>query len=128
VNWTPWLRAQLIARALAEAPREACGLVTQGKGGKIALWAAENVSEDPEHSFLIAPPTQFELLRESAKREEELVAIYHSHPNQGAAPSATDRELARLWPGLIWLIVGLNGAIESGDAEPDFFVGVLYRP
>jgi proteasome lid subunit RPN8/RPN11 len=38
----------------------------------------------------------------------ELGAIYHSHTRTEPYPSQTDRNFARLWPGLEWVIVGLR--------------------
>ncbi len=34
-------------------------------------------------------------------------AIFHSHPNSEASPSQTDINLARDWPGAIWVICSL---------------------
>ena len=38
---------------------------------------------------------------------EELVAIYHSHPNSPAEPSQTDINLAEGWPDTVWIICSL---------------------
>ncbi len=132
IEWTNWLREELARRALADVPHEACGLISGGATtvlGRVPglhLWGAENAAESPTNSFLIAPTSQLAIVTQIAERKERLLGVYHSHPNQGAAPSDTDRELARLWPGLTWLIVGLDGARESIDVdELDYFAGVL---
>lgn len=136
IEWTSWLRAELAERARREAPLEACGLITEavpteeGVRGRLHLWEAENGSETPETAFLIAPASQLAIVEEFTKRGERLVATYHSHPRQGAAPSPSDEELARLWPGLTWLIVGLNGVGQDTPypeewGEVDYFAGIL---
>jgi proteasome lid subunit RPN8/RPN11 len=47
------------------------------------------------------------------ERGEELFAIFHSHPQAPAEPSATDLELAA-YPDALYLIVSLNtkGVLE----------------
>ena len=37
----------------------------------------------------------------------ELGAIYHSHTRTEPRPSQTDINFAKLWPGVLWIIVGL---------------------
>ena len=44
--------------------------------------------------------------RELPARDAEIVAIYHSHPESPAYPSATDVELA-FWPDAVFLICSL---------------------
>ena len=36
-------------------------------------------------------------------------AIYHSHTRTEPRPSQTDINFAKLWPGVLWIIVGLAG-------------------
>ena len=38
----------------------------------------------------------------------ELGAIYHSHTRTEPRPSQTDINFAKLWPGVLWIIVGLE--------------------
>ena len=44
--------------------------------------------------------------RELPAHDEEIVAIYHSHPASPAFPSATDLDLA-FWPEAVYLICSL---------------------
>lgn len=111
ITLTPWLEAELERRAAAEAPEECCGLIGS-KDGKIGCWAAENAAEDPLHSFMIGPATQFYLLREMKRRGEELAGVYHSHPHSGPEPSQRDREVAAVLSAfaadLTWVIIGFR--------------------
>ena len=47
------------------------------------------------------------------EQQEELFAIYHSHPTAPAEPSATDLEMAN-YPDALYLIISLNtkGVLE----------------
>lgn len=107
ITLTPWLRAELIRRADAEAPQECCGLISQPGflSRRFALWGAENVAENPESNFEIAADNQLELLREIGRQGETLVGIYHSHSGT-PDPSQGDFDTAMRWPGLIWVIIG----------------------
>jgi proteasome lid subunit RPN8/RPN11 len=126
IELTKWLRAELVRRAEQEAPQEACGLISYAppaRGlpeGGIALWAAENVAAEPEHSFTIAPDNLLAILAQIEQRGESLLANYHSHPSGIAAPSPDDVANAAMWPGLTWVIVA-----HDGEAEPSFWIGTL---
>ncbi len=114
IKLSEWLKDELEARAVREAPAEACGLISRtplddrAHPGRIHLWDALNASENPESSFMIAPRSQFDILHQIELLGHELIGIYHSHPRSGPAPSATDKTLAALWPSLDWVIVGFD--------------------
>lgn len=91
------------------------------------FWPAENAASEPSTSFAIDPDEQRELLERISARSEEIVALFHSHPNSGPEPSLRDRAMAENWPGLIWVIAGLR-QLPDGGIVPAWFAGVLYRP
>lgn len=122
IAFPPWLIEEAIKRALCEAPHEACGLISAGQDG-IHLHAAGNVARDPRHGFTIDPRDHFDIAGTIVKMRRELVGLYHSHPHSGPEPSPTDYEMAKLWPGLTWLIIGLHGQLESSVAT--HWAGVL---
>ena len=63
-------------------------------------------------AYEAAPEDLFAAQRAMREREEELLAIYHSHPRSSdPQPSATDVRLA-YYPSAVYLIVGL------GSEEP----------
>lgn len=111
-----WLHDELIRRARAESPREACGLIGR-RGTDLYLYSAENAAESPTDSFVIGPKEQLALLRAIEDEGQELVAIWHSHAHSGPNPSERDRFIARAWPGLAWVIVGLVPI-------PDIWIGL----
>jgi proteasome lid subunit RPN8/RPN11 len=101
-------KAIVVARAVEEAPEECCGLISQSDAG-LSFWPAENSSPDPLAGFEIAPGDLLAILRQIEGREQALVGVYHSHPLGGTDLSPTDVEIAKLWPGLTWVIVSLAG-------------------
>ena len=60
--------------------------------------------------FQIDSRDQIRITNEIEARGEEIGAIFHSHPNSEAQPSQTDVNLARWWPGVLWVICSLAGA------------------
>jgi proteasome lid subunit RPN8/RPN11 len=67
---------------------------------------ARNEFESPMR-FQIDSRDQIRITNEIEGRGDEIGAIFHSHPNSEAAPSQTDVNLARWWPGLLWVICSL---------------------
>ena len=63
--------------ALEHAPREACGVVVDGR-----YWPCRNIAEDPEQDFVIDPRDYA-----VAALYGTVEAIVHSHPMGGAASS-----------------------------------------
>jgi [CysO sulfur-carrier protein]-S-L-cysteine hydrolase len=98
----------LVAHARNEAPNECCGIVGSVNGRATSFYPARNRFESPMR-FEIHPEDLFEIYESTERRGEES-AVYHSHPNTEAYPSQTDVNLARWWPGALWLICSLAGA------------------
>ena len=71
-------RPEAEAHALEQAPREACGVVVNGK-----YWRCRNIAEDPEQDFVIEPRDYA-----VAAMYGRVEAIVHSHPMGGSASPA----------------------------------------
>ena len=101
----------LIAHALQEAPNECCGVVAVEPGvpaRAARVYRAVNTAASP----LRFEVDGHELLRTIERIELdgcELGAIYHSHTRSEPYPSQTDINFAANWPGVGWIIVGLDG-------------------
>lgn len=111
IELTDELRAELIRHAQREAPREACGLISTPLrlNPRPRFWRAENVAEEAETSFTIAPAAQIAILTSIWDAGEEVVAVFHSHPRSGPEPSQRDRAIAASHTeSLTWVIVGLG--------------------
>jgi len=100
------MRDEIIAHAKRDAPRECCGIIAGRDGAPTRLHETRNIAEG--NRFYEIDPRQlidleFRLLPE---QDSEIVAIYHSHPESPAFPSATDVRLA-FWPDAIYVICSL---------------------
>lgn len=99
------------------SPREACGLLF-GAAGQIDGWQAiDNVAEDPERRFELAPAGLFAALRAERAGGPRIVGYWHSHPSGDPSPSATDAAMAQP-DGKLWMIVASEQA-RLWRAEPN---------
>jgi proteasome lid subunit RPN8/RPN11 len=103
---------EMVAHAREDAPNECCGMVGSTDGRAIAVYRAVNAEASPLR-FRIDSEEQLELHNRIEDAGLELGAIYHSHTRTEPRPSQTDINFANLWPGVLWIIVGLSGE------EPD---------
>ena len=118
-----------IARSLLERiegaaevayPDECCGLLV-GRRGAADEFLVTRVAEsanvtagDKRTSFEVDPRTRLALMKEFRGRDDDVVGLYHSHPDHSAEPSA--RDLDRVFePDLVWLItaVAQGRAVET---------------
>ncbi len=107
----------MLEQAKAEAPIECCGILA-GSGGKVEkLYKMTNAELRSDH-FMMAPEQQFEAVKDIRSSSLDMLAIYHSHPETPARPSAEDIRLA-LTPGVVYLIVSLHGP-NGGPAVKGF--------
>lgn len=67
--------------AILEYPKEACGLLVDGK-----YWPCQNVADDPAHDFILNPADYMEAMGFGT-----IEAVVHSHPLGGQA-SEPDRK------------------------------------
>ena len=103
---------QIIAHAREWAPNECCGLIGGANGLAQTVYRMRNIAVDALVTYEAAPEDLFSAQRTMRERNEQLIAIYHSHPRStNPEPSATDVRLA-YYPSAVYLIVGL------GNDEP----------
>jgi proteasome lid subunit RPN8/RPN11 len=116
---------EIVAHARAGYPLEVCGLLSGRRGIADVIWRACNVAANPRLDYEMDPQT---LLKQFDFEEQgqEMVAIYHSHPESPAYPSATDA-LRAYYPDSVYVICSLEDAdrpvvaafhMGQGDAEP----------
>ena len=99
---------QMIRQAKVQAPLEACGILA-GKDGQVEkLYDMKNADESNVH-FMMAPEEQFKVVKDIRSAGRKMLAIYHSHPETPARPSAEDISFA-LTPDVIHVIVSLQEA------------------
>ena len=115
------IAAEIHDQAVDEAPNEACGYLSGVDGRANLRIPLTNVDSSPVH-FSFSPKEQFDALKKSRERGEELLAVYHSHPTSPAWMSQEDIRLAHD-PNMIFAIHSL----ESGETKA-FRVGKDRRP
>jgi [CysO sulfur-carrier protein]-S-L-cysteine hydrolase len=98
--------AKLVEQALREAPQEACGILAGRDSCACVHYEMTNADQSREH-FSMVPEEQFEVIREIRARDQEMLAIYHSHPDTPARPSQEDTRLA-LTPDVVYVILSLQ--------------------
>ena len=109
-------RDDALAHALAEMPRESCGLVIVRKGREVYR-PCRNMALGSDQ-FVISPDDY-----EAADAEGEVVAVVHSHPYTPPTPSQADLVACEA-SGLPWHIVNVpTGAWHS--FEPSGYVAPL---
>lgn len=97
---------QILEQAGTEAPIEACGILAGSNGKVRKRYAMANADKSRTH-FMMEPEEQFAVVKEIRSKGLEMLAIYHSHPETPARPSAEDFRLA-LTPGVTYVVVSLQ--------------------
>lgn len=98
---------QLISWCLKDPAKETCGILA-GRDKKIEkIFPLANISDSPKLCYHIDPKEQLGVFKELRRQELELTAIYHSHVDSPAYPSARDIELA-FYPESSYIIVSLS--------------------
>lgn len=106
------LVAEMVAHAREEAPNECCGLVAVRDGAAVEVRRTVNAAASPL-KFEVDGLEVLRALDDFEAAGAELGAIYHSHTRTDPYPSQTDINFAANWPGVEWIIVGLD---RKGEA------------
>ena len=83
----------ILEHARAALPNECVGLLF-GQGEKVKRRISLTNIADVSTRYFAAPTELFAALREADTRGDDLLAIYHSHPNGRQTPSKIDRKEA----------------------------------
>lgn len=103
--------AALIAHAKKDFPLEACGILGGQDGLVSEHYPMANTDQSNEH-FNLEPKEQFAVIKDLRAKGKKMVAIYHSHPETPARPSAEDIRLA-LTPDVSYVIISLAGDVPE---------------
>ena len=113
------LANDLLQQAQSGDRLEICGLIggrRQAASNQLIAsrcYPIPNIADNPQRRYIMEPGSQIKALRDMRTHNEELFAIYHSHPSSAAEPSATDLAEAA-YPEALYLIISLNtrGVLE----------------
>jgi proteasome lid subunit RPN8/RPN11 len=98
---------QVWAHAVAQSPRECCGMLIGTSASVVESVPAGNLAEG-DSRFLIDPHDHIQAIRRARAASLDVVGFYHSHPRSAAYPSETD--IAECgYAGVVHLIVGSDG-------------------
>ena len=81
--------ADVVAHAVAEAPRECCGLLV-GTGNSVDESVRTPNLEPGVTRFLVDPGAQVALMKRLRGTRREILGAYHSHPQSEPVPSPAD--------------------------------------
>ncbi len=109
---------QMLTQAKALAPIEDCGILAGSNGKVEKLYKMTNVDNSRTH-YMMEPKEQFATAKDIRSAGLEMLAIYHSHPETPARPSAEDIRLA-LTQNVIYVIVSLQNT--NGSAVKGFYI------
>ena len=98
---------RILSQAQSNEEVEICGLIGGKNNNLKTLYPINNIAGDPAHIFEMDPAKQIDAMRQMRENDEELAAIYHSHPSSPAQPSQIDIKQAA-YPDALYLIVSLN--------------------
>ena len=97
----------MLGQARDEAPIECCGILA-GSGRRVEkLYKMANAEHRRDH-YMMAPEQQFAAVKDIRSSSLDMLAIYHSHPETPARPSAEDIRLA-FTPNVVYVILSLQG-------------------
>lgn len=101
---------RLLERARDAYPGEACGFLigsVEERAARVRAARAERNRAVRNDRFLIDAADVFAAMRAARTDGDEIIGVYHSHPDGAAEPSATDR--ADAWGGWLHVIVACPG-------------------
>ncbi len=119
LNLLPALLHEIQAHGEAAYPNEGAGLLLgQANGDEKTLAAILPIAnqweaEEQYHRFLITPEDMLRGESEAARRELDVIGIFHSHPDHVAVPSGFDRDWALPWYSYIITSVEKAKAVVS---------------
>lgn len=111
---------EMIDHLETDLPNEGCGYISGTNDELKNLIKMTNVDQSPEH-FTFNPKEQFAAVKEARNKKEELLAVYHSHPETPARLSEEDLKLFND-SKMAYIIVSFK------DEKPDVKAYMVNKP
>ncbi len=104
---------QLMTHAQSREGEEVCGFIASRNGVPLKTYPVANIATPVAKRFEMEPQAQIDAIKNMREQDEEIFAIYHSHPSSPAAPSQRDIDEFS-YPEALSLIISLNtkGVLE----------------
>ena len=84
------LANRLLTLAQLKPDAEVCGLISKNMENKYQVYPVNNIAENTHNVFEMDPQQQINAFKLIREKQQTLFAIYHSHPDSSAIPSAKD--------------------------------------
>ena len=118
ISTTDEILQKVIDHSKKELPNEACGYIT-GSGTTLnTVYEMTNVDHSPVH-FSFDPKEQFQAVKDSRKKNEHPIVVYHSHPESPPRLSNEDLRLLND-PNIVYMIISLDNLTPSIKAYQIF--------
>jgi len=104
---------QLLTHAQNGNGDEVCGFIASLSGKPVKTYPVPNIATPADKQFEMKPSAQIGAIKIMREQNEDIFAIYHSHPTSAAIPSQTD--IAEFnYPEALCVIISLNiqGVLE----------------
>jgi [CysO sulfur-carrier protein]-S-L-cysteine hydrolase len=96
----------MVEHLRSDLPNEGCGYLSGTDDEVKTLHKMTNIDKSPEH-FTFDPKEQFAVVKEARSKNEQLLAVYHSHPETPARLSEEDITLFND-PNMVYIIVSFK--------------------
>lgn len=107
------IKQQMVDHARRVLPAEAVGVLGGAAAAGRAVVAIPLPNVATHRTFLADPWAQFQAEKRLQEQQLDLLAVYHSHPGGGVAPSPSDRLFAAKRP-LFHIIIALARPHRAG--------------
>jgi len=84
------LANRLLTLAQLSPEAEICGLISNDSNKNYRVYPVDNIADDSRCIFEMDPQQQISTFKQIREKQQDLFAIYHSHPNNDAIPSKKD--------------------------------------
>ena len=117
---------QMVAHSLEEEPNECCGILTGSDDVVSKAHRITNTAKSP-FRYLMDPQEQLNVMLESERSGQEILAFYHSHTHSPAFPSPTDVRMAQQSGWLLQLksLVCIKQFIRQNEV-PSSLIGARF--
>lgn len=104
---------RILAQSQHDEEQEICGLIGINSDNNMQVYPVTNIAGSPTKHFEMEHAELIATMKQIREQNQQLFAIYHSHPHAPAVPSQADIEDAG-YPEALYLIVSLNtkGVLE----------------